>query len=237
MEGPSSRRTPGSRDPGWHPDRINPNLQKYWDGEAWTASRRWVAGQWVDESAAPAAPTSTPAGAMPGYQHVPASARPYASTAPARPSATVGIGLIGLLVSSVLVIFGSITPWVTVSFAGQSLSASGTDSPVWQSVTGNGWITVFCGVLLFILACMVAISGAPLFRTMALLISLAAAAFAIYDLVRVLQSLSKVNSLTINGASITSPVMPDINVGWGLIVVVVGAVGAVICAVSETRAT
>jgi hypothetical protein len=36
------------KEPGWYPDRINPNVQNYWDGHGWSAQRRWEAGRWSD---------------------------------------------------------------------------------------------------------------------------------------------------------------------------------------------
>jgi hypothetical protein len=41
MEGPSSSRAPTDKDPGWYPDRLNPNLQKYWNGAHCPQRRAW----------------------------------------------------------------------------------------------------------------------------------------------------------------------------------------------------
>jgi hypothetical protein len=36
------------RAPGWHPVGGAPNEQMHWDGQRWTARRRWVRSAWVD---------------------------------------------------------------------------------------------------------------------------------------------------------------------------------------------
>jgi hypothetical protein len=44
-------RPPGAgpgRAPGWHSAGQTPNEQVHWDGERWTARRRWVRSAWVD---------------------------------------------------------------------------------------------------------------------------------------------------------------------------------------------
>ena len=230
-ESPRSSPTPPEKEPGWHPDRINPNLQRYWDGESWTATRRWVAGQWVDESTAPAAATSMPSGAMPTSQYVPVLTCTYTSTTQARPSTTVSAGLAGLLVSSVLLILGSFTPWVTFSLFGQSTSVAGTDSAISTLIGVNGWITFSAGILLFVLVCMIIISGEPFLRSVALVIALVAAGFAIYDLVRILQKISQAASADASRIGLT--LKADNQIGWGLIIVAIGAVGALLCAFSE----
>ena len=34
--------------PGWYPAGATPNEQMHWDGQRWTARRRWVHSAWVD---------------------------------------------------------------------------------------------------------------------------------------------------------------------------------------------
>jgi hypothetical protein len=36
------------RAPGWFPDQQDMEVQRYWDGTAWTRTRRWRNDQWVD---------------------------------------------------------------------------------------------------------------------------------------------------------------------------------------------
>jgi Protein of unknown function (DUF2510) len=36
------------RQPGWFPDQQDMKVQRYWDGSAWTATRRWEDDRWVD---------------------------------------------------------------------------------------------------------------------------------------------------------------------------------------------
>jgi uncharacterized protein DUF2510 len=270
----------GGRDPGWYPDRMNPNVQKYWDGNGWTAQRRWVAGQWQPDllqgAAAAAtvpgrnpappslqAPPPSPAGApavqgvppgapMPprpdggfsytaGYAggvapfspraHLPAAPR---TAVPGRTTTSVSGSHVGLLVCSILLILGSFTPWVTVSLGSFSASAAGTDSSISSLIGVNGWITFSGGILLFILVCMAVINPEPIFRSAALIISLIVAGFAVYDLVRIVQKISQSAHPAFNNAPI-SQLQVNASVGWGLIVAVIGGLGALVCAVGLGR--
>jgi hypothetical protein len=36
------------REAGWFPDQQDMKVQRYWDGSAWTRTRRWENDQWVD---------------------------------------------------------------------------------------------------------------------------------------------------------------------------------------------
>src|SRR6185437_15586639 len=132
----------GGRDPGWFPDRMNPNVQKYWDGNGWTAQRRWVAGQWQLEPL-PGVPR-TPAGpgvaaasgsfAAPGMgappmdsgyyayggrphqsRFVPPTALAQRPIRTAAPVTSVSFSQAALLLCSVLLIVGAFTPWVTTN--------------------------------------------------------------------------------------------------------------------------
>jgi hypothetical protein len=214
---------------------MSPNLQKYWDGSSWIAQRRWIAGQWVSEPP-PGAPAA--AGAAPGATYPGFATRPSVSTSQARlqTSPTVSAGALGLLLGSVMLIVGSFTPWVTVSIVNLSYSANGTDSSISNLIGVNGWITFACGLLLFILACMSMISPEPSFRTVALIIAVVGTGFAIYDLVRIIQKISQATPTTgsIAGRVVTG-LGPDINVGWGLIVAVIGALIVLLCAIGEAR--
>ena len=226
-------RGPDHNAPGWYPDRMAPNLQKYWDGNAWIAQRRWIGGKWVNEpppGVAPDAGAAIPgAGGYRGF-----AASPAATTSRGVSTPAVSFGAIGLLVSCVMVIVGSFTPWVTVSIASLSVSANGTDSGISDAVGVNGWITFACALLLFILVCLSTINPAPLFRSLILIIALVVTGFAIYDLVRILQKISQAQHPSLNGAVIKA-FNANASVAWGLIVVVIGAVGTLLFAIIEYR--
>jgi hypothetical protein len=222
--------------PGWEPDHINPNVQRYWDGSAWTATRRWVAGRWIDESAPVAGASAVSSGAAPTNQNQYVRLPPPVSTSAVhtRHGAVVRPAVGGLLICSVLLILGAFTPWLTISLAGHSASVGGTDPGISQLIGVNGWITFSAGILLFVLACMIVVSAEPLFRSVALLVALGAAGVAIYDLVRMLQKISQAASAS---SSPLHAVLQTKNyVGWGLIVTVVGACGALIFAVVRSDA-
>jgi hypothetical protein len=232
MEGSGSNRPTSEREPGWEPDRRNPNLQRYWDGSEWTAARRWVSGQWVDESLLP---TRTPSMLENAGSSVQASAS--ARVRRERQTVTVTAGFGGLFICGVLLILGSVTPWVTVSFVDQSTSVQGTDITISHAFLVNGWFTLPIGILLLLLTFLGVTSGERVIRATLLLLSLAGAAVAVYALVRILQLISQSSAPTFNGVPIKLPVQPNASVGWGLIVLLVGALGAVLCALSEAKAT
>lgn len=223
------------QEPGWYPDRMSPNLQKYWDGSSWIAQRRWIAGKWVSETP-PGAPEA--AGAVPGagatYPGFGTRASVSTSQARLQTAPTVSGAGLGLLLSSVMLIVGSFTPWATVSLASLSYSASGTDSSISDAIGVNGWITFACGLLLFILACMSMISPEPLFRSGALIVAVVATGFAVYDLVRIIQKTSHSANPSFNG-QVIHQLTASASVGWGLIVAVIGAIGALLFAVGEAR--
>jgi Protein of unknown function (DUF2510) len=229
MEGSEVRRAQNDRAPGWHPDHVNPNLQRYWDGTEWTATRRWMAGRWNDESVPAVDPSTVPPGARPQMQPA-----PFATAANAHRTTAVTAATVGLLLSSVLLIVGSFTPWITVSIGNMTVSGSGTDIAISHQFLVNGWFTLTAGGLLFVLACMIVSSGDALFHSLAVLISLLAAAFGVYALVRILQAISQAYPASVKVFAL-SPLKPDASVGWGLIVVLVGAAGAVLCAIGGRR--
>src|ERR1700684_1808085 len=85
-DGPVGGFEANPKSPGWYPDRASPNDQSYWDGQNWTARRRWTSGQgWIVAGDAPpeALHDSSPPSAAPRL-----SANPYVSMAPARSKAT-----------------------------------------------------------------------------------------------------------------------------------------------------
>jgi hypothetical protein len=215
-----------------------PNLQKYWDGSGWIAQRRWMGGKWTNEPVSvpgmPATPGAGAAGQYSGFSSQPMGGAPARSFTPV---SKVTAGTIGLLISSILLVVGSFTPWITVSVASLSVSISGTDSGISDLIGVNGWITFAGAILLFILVCMSVISNEQMFRSFALIIAVVVTGFAVYDLVRIVQKLSQVSPVHpgIGGPSALNALAPDINVGWGLIVLVIGALGALVCAIGEAR--
>lgn len=236
-ESMGSNRTPQGKPPGWEPDHVNPNVQRYWDGAAWTATRRWVSGQWVDETV-PTSVLTTPVPAAPRQNRYATQphGQPPSFDAPRvqRPRARVTPAIAGLFICGVLLIVGSVTPWLTLKFGPVSTSASGTQFHLSQSFVVNGWFTLAAGIVLIILATMIIVSDEGLFRSLAFVVSMVAALCAVYALVRILQAISESSSSTLGGA-LANAVKQDAKVGWGLIVVLVGAIGAVICAFGTTR--
>jgi hypothetical protein len=201
-------------------------VQKYWDGSAWIAQRRWIDSRWVNE---PPGGTADASGA--------ASFRP-SSTSRSVTTPTLTGAAIGVFCSSVLIIVGSFTPWLTISFAAFSGSASGTDGSISDLIGVNGWITFAGGLVLLIFFCLMAVSPAPLFGSITLVVAAVVAGFAVYDLVRIVQKISQASSVTpAFNASPLRGLQPDITVGWGLIVLVIAALGALAFAIVQARSS
>lgn len=231
---------PGDTAPGWYPDRVAPNVQRYWDGSTWIAQRRWINAQWVNE----ALPDTVGAAGVAGGQATAAGygAQPPADSPaphpPSRPVTTASVtpAALGVIVCSVLLIVGSFTTWITVSIAGLSTSASGTNGGISDLIGTNGWVTFAGALMLLGFACLKAVNPQPLFRTLTLVIAVVVAGFAVFDLVRIVQKVSAAPSFApfLSGTPLQG-LRPDVNVGWGLIVLVVAALGALGCAIAEAR--
>ena len=119
--------------PGWYPTRANPSDQTYWDGENWTARRRWTTGKgWVESGEVPAGAASA---AAPSPARPRLSANPYAPVAAASRSTATGVtfsvAVLFLLVCGIALMFGSVGSWVHVSgnfgVANFHASINGTD--------------------------------------------------------------------------------------------------------------
>ena len=77
---------------------------------------------------------------------------------------TVSAGFGGLFICGVLLILGSVTPWVTVSSANQSISVQGINITIAHSFLVNGWFTLPIGIVLLLLTFLGVTSGEPLIR-------------------------------------------------------------------------
>jgi hypothetical protein len=211
---------------GWYPSRSNPSDQTYWDGQNWTGRRRWTADKgWLVAGDAPEEVVSSDLSPpRPGPRM---SANPYASVPPARSKATgftLNIGVFLLLVSGIALMYGSVGEWVRVSgnvgIVGLHVSINGIDPAVSTLIGVNGWVTFIGGTLLVIFACFEMTSEELQLSILTTLIAAATTVFATYDMFRIVQKISQVQSGT--GAT------PS--VGWGLICVLSAAVLATLIA-------
>jgi hypothetical protein len=211
--------------PGWYPSRSSPTDQTYWDGQNWTARRRWNAGQgWLVAGDAPEEATSDSAPPSSGPRH---SANPYVALAPVRSKATgftFNLGVFLLLVSGIALMYGSVGEWVHVSgsagIANFHVSVSGIDPAVSNLISVNGWVTFIGGILIVIFACFEMTSEEIQLSILTTLIAALTCIFAIYDMFRIVQKISQV----------PASVGTDVSVGWGLICVLSAAVLATLIA-------
>jgi len=212
------------KDPGWYPTGVNPNDQAYWDGERWTAKRRWTVTGWVEEGAAPAAALA--AGAS-GPAAPRLSANPYAPPAYAKPKttpATVNVGVVLMMASAITLMFGSVGSWIhltgSVGILGLHLNINGLDPAISNLISVNGYVTFIGGIVLLVLAGLALTNDDLLLAILTALIAVATLVFAVYDMFRIVQKVSQVT---------TSP-GSSVSVGWGLIAVLSAAVVAMVVA-------
>ncbi len=238
-----SRQAGGSappKEPGWYPVRANPNEQTYWDGRDWTGRRRWSAGAgWTEvgadalvSSAAPAASAGPRLSANPYAPH-PMSSAPAASPVPG-----VTLGVMLLVASSVAMMVGSVTTWISSSSslngaslfggtAGASVTFSSTVSGVADGISSvigiNGYITLIAAAVVLVFAGLMAVSGDWSVRLMGCLAALASLGLSIYAVVRLAQKLNQAHA----------PHGVTVNVGWGVILTLGAAVLATLIALLE----
>ena len=224
-DGPLGGYEASPKAPGWYPDRASPNDQSYWDGQNWTARRRWNSGQgWQVAGDAPeeALRDSSPPSAAPRL-----SANPYVSLTPRRSKATgftLNLGVLLLLVCGIALMYGSVGEWVHVSgsvgIANFHVSVNGIDPGISTLIGVNGWVTFIGGILIVIFACFEMTSEELQLGILTTVIAAVTAVFAIYDMFRIVQKISQV----------PASLSPDVSVGWGLICVLSAAVLATLIA-------
>jgi hypothetical protein len=210
--------------PGWYPDRASPTDQSYWDGQSWTAKRRWTGNGWIVVGDAPeeSAGDSSASAPVPRL-----SANPYLPGGAVRTRSTgfsVNLGLLLLLVCGVALMYGSVGAWIhvsgSVSVADFHVSVNGIDPGISTLISVNGWITFIGGILLVIFACFEMTSEEVQLSIFTTVIAALTAIFAIYDMFRIVQKISQV----------PSTLSADVSVGWGLICVLSAAVLATLVA-------
>jgi hypothetical protein len=202
---------------GWYPSGSNPNEQVYWDGQHWTRQRHWSINGWSEEDLATRASPAAATAAPPRL-----SANPYSQPAHAKPSsgpATLNLGLLLMMASGIALMYGSVGSWVRVtgSVGGVAVlhaSINGTDPAVSTLIGTDGYVTFIAGIVLLVFAGLALTNNDMLLAILTTVISAAVLVFAIYDMFRIVQKISRVT--TVAGSSVS--------VGWGLITVLSAAV-------------
>ncbi len=215
-----------TKQPGWYALGTNPNEQSFWDGERWSGVRHWVAGAgWIDGNGA-----SRPAGPQPTRAETRLSANPYSTPLAVRARtmpATFSLAVLLLIVSGVALMFGSVGSWVhvtgSVGVANFHLSINGTDPAISTLIGVNGYVTFIGGIVLVVFGGLALSSDEVVLIALTTIASLAVLVFAIYDMFRIVQKISQVQ--TAAGSSVS--------VGWGLICVLSAAVLAMIVALAR----
>jgi hypothetical protein len=204
---------------GWYPTRTSPTDQNYWDGQNWTARRRWSGQGWMVSGDAPPEAYADAGHATAGQR---LSANPYAPMAAPTKSKGTGftfnLGVLLLWVCGIGLMYGSIGSWVHVTggagIANVHVSINGIDPAISSLISVNGWVTFIAGILIVIFACFQMTSEEVMLDVFTTIVAALAAVFAIYDMFRIVQ---KINEVPTSGAA-------NVSVGWGLICVLGAAV-------------
>ena len=213
--------------PGWYPTRANPSDQTYWDGQSWTARRRWTTGTGLDSGGRrPRRGASASRAPAPGRAFVRQSLRPaWRLSKPRPPGSPSTSASCLLLVCGIALMYGSVGSWVHVSgnlgIANFHVSINGIDPGISTLIGVNGWVTFIGGVLLVIFACFAMTSEELQLAIFTTVIAAVTAVFAIYDMFRIVQKISQV----------PAPASANVSVGWGLICVLSAAVLATLIAI------
>jgi uncharacterized membrane protein HdeD (DUF308 family) len=131
-----------------------------------------------------------------------------------RDARTGAAGVAALFICGVLMMAGSTAAWVTTTSAGHTVSQPGIVGSGSLFTQVNGWLTFIVGTVLLVLGAVMIVSREPALRLLALLFSLTGIGFGVSYLVRILHDMSKAHATH------------NTTVGWGLIVVLVGALGS-----------
>jgi hypothetical protein len=143
--------------------------------------------------------------------------------------AGITAGIVTLLLSAVMVIVGSVGDWATISFGPVSIGAAGTNRAIAHDYGVDGWVTFGLGIVLAILAVLMVVSAEDALRSLGILLSFLSLGFAVYFFIRIVHDVLKAHPGRF------APPGSGVDVGWGVIVLLIGAVGAFAGAVSEAR--
>ena len=137
-----------------------------------------------------------------------------------------------VLMSGIVMMVGSVTAWLTATALGHKVSITGT-----QITSGllNGWFTFIAGITLLVLGGLLAVSDDAAVRLLAILASFTSLGLAVYDLIRVLHLTSKAHPPASGVGSIGGLLSGGEGLGFGLILVLVAATGAVLASLAARR--
>lgn len=134
-----------------------------------------------------------------------------------------------------MVIVGSLTPWVTLSATGNRISFDGNQAGL-STLMGaavNGWFTFAAGIALLLVGALMVASGERAWRLLAVLIALVTLGLSAYDTARVAYKVSEgvthPQGLPSSVARILTRTSHG-SVGFGLVVLLAAAVGALFVA-------
>lgn len=229
---PTGATTP-PKEPGWYPVRTNPNEQTYWDGNDWTARRRWSAGTgWSEVGADHLGGAAAPGvvGPVPRLSANPYAPQPTATAPASRQAPGVTLGLMLLVLSAVAMMVGSVTTWVSTSSSfgtssvngilgihtSISAATSGVDAGVSSLIGINGYITLIAAVVVLVFAGLMAVSEDWSVRLLGCVFALISLALSIYAVVRLLQKINDAHP----------PRGVSVSLGWGVILLLATAVVA-----------
>jgi len=118
---------------------------------------------------------------------------------------------------------GSTAAWVTTTIAGHTASQPGIVGSGSLFTEVNGWLTFVVGTVLLVLGAVMIVSREPALRLLAFLFSAIGVGFGVSYLVRIIHDVSKAHATH------------NTTIGWGLVVVLIGAFGSLISVLVDLR--
>jgi hypothetical protein len=97
------------------------------------------------------------------------------------------------------------------------MTVAGSDSAISTAIGVNGWITFTGGVVLVLLGGLMLVSSDRSLRWLALVVSFASLGFAIFDVVRIVDGISKDRSSVSKLGAVGLKIAGSESIGFGLI--------------------
>lgn len=138
-----------------------------------------------------------------------------------------------MVVAGAVVMYMSTQAWITADFVRHASTVSGTDQVVSSAFGVNGWATFSLGAVLVALSAVMMISDERGVRALAALVAAGTVAAGAYELIRVLQKIHYAHSASSRMGPLAYQLLGRAHIGYGLVVVAVASVVALLAALVE----
>lgn len=122
-----------------------------------------------------------------------------------------------------LMMAGSLSAWITATYAGHDLRLNGTHHAISAAYGVNGWASFAAGAVLAGAALVLVGLRSAIVKLVAFLAAFAGLGVAVYSLVRILHAMSEAQSRAVQATDPSAHVLAGASIGYGLIAVVAAA--------------